>query len=80
MKNKDLEKSIFLRISKKIQSLDSAVDTIACFETLCGVRSITQLQEKIADICTMEEARAADSTKDWSNVRKWAQWWTRSTS
>ena len=56
-----------------------AVDTIACFETLCGVRSITQLQEKIADICTMEEARAADSTKDWSSAKNWAQWWTHST-
>jgi hypothetical protein len=77
--NKDLEKKIFLRIAKKIQSLSSAVETIACFETLCGVRSITQLQEKICDICSTEEARAADSMKDWSSAKNWAQWWTRST-
>ena len=27
----------------------------------------------------MEEARAADSMKDWSSAKNWAQWWTRST-
>ena len=74
--NKDLEK---IRIAKIIQSLESAVDTIACFETLCGVRSITQLQKKITDICSKEEAEAADQMKDWSSAKNWAQWWTRST-
>ena len=78
-RNKELEKYKFLRIARKIQSLESAVDTIACFETLCGVRTITQLQEKLVDVCSKEEARAADSLKDWSGAKNWAQWWTRST-
>ena len=78
-RNKELEKNMFPRIARKFQSLKSAVDTIVCFETLCGVRTITQLQEKLVDICSKEEVRAADSLKDWSGAKNWAQWWTRST-
>ena len=77
--NKDSEKKIFLQIARKIQYVKSAVDTIACFETLCGVRTIAQLQEKLSDICSKEEANTTDSIKDWSNAKNWAQWWTRST-
>ena len=55
------------------------MDTIACFETLCGVRTITQLQERLEDICSKEEAISADSLKDWSGAKNWAQWWTCST-
>ena len=61
---------MFLRIARKIQSLESAVDIITCFETLSGVRTITKLQEKLVDICSKEEARAADSLKDWSGAKK----------
>ena len=42
-RNKELEKNMFPRIARKFQSLKSAVDNIACFETLCGVHTITQL-------------------------------------
>ena len=77
--NKDLEEKIFLQIVRKIQSLENAVDTVACFETLCGARSIQQLFEKLPGICTSEEAKQADSHKDWSTAKCWAQWWTRGT-
>ena len=77
--NKSLEKDIFLRIAGKIQFLKSAVDTIACFETLCGVRTVTQLVDKLPDICSQEEAKTIDLHKNWSGAKNWAQWWTRST-
>ena len=77
--NQDLEKKIYLQVARRIQYLKSAVDTIACFETLCGVHIIAQLQEKLPDICSKEEANTIDSIKDWSNAKNWAQWWTRST-
>ena len=68
--NKDLEKKLFLQIAEKIQSLESVVDTIACFETLCGVRTTKQLQEKLPDVCTKKEAEDADFHKDWSGAKK----------
>ena len=77
--NRDLEKKLFLQIAGKIQSLESAVDKIACFETLCGVYTIKQLLEKLPDVCTKEEAEDADLHKDWSGAKNWAQWWTQST-
>ena len=77
--NKNLEKKIFLRIAGKIQFLKSAVDTVACFETLCGVRTVVQLADKLPDICSKEEAKMVDSHKNWSAATSWAQWWTRST-
>ena len=34
---------MFLDICGKIKSLDSQVDIVACFESLCGVRSVLNL-------------------------------------
>lgn len=77
--NKEQEKSVFLRIARKIQTLNSAIESIACFEALCGVQTVTQLLEKLPNICTLQEAKQVDASKDWSSARNWAQWWTRST-
>ena len=49
--NKEQEKSVFLRIARKIQTLNSAIESIACFEALCGVQTVTQLLEKLPNIC-----------------------------
>ena len=46
---------------------------------MCGVRTITQLVEKLPDICSKEEAKTVDLHKNWSGANSWAQWWTRST-
>lgn len=62
-----------------MQFLKSAVDTTASFETLCGVRAITQRVEKLPDICSKEEAKTLDLHKNWSGANSWAQWWTQST-
>ena len=61
------------------KSLNSAVEAKACSETLCGVRTISQLLEKLPNICILQEAEKIDATKDWSSAKNWAQWWTRST-
>ena len=75
--DKQREKRIFLRISSSISKLNSSVEIIACFETLCGVRSVEQLIEKIPTMCSAEDARFVDQSCDWSIVKHWAQWWTR---
>ena len=46
---------------------------------MCGVRTITQLIERLPDICSKEEAKQVDSNKNWSGANRWAQWWTRTT-
>ena len=50
---------------------------MACFETLCGVRSVAKLLEILPSICTSEEAKYIDDHCDWSHAKHWAQWWTR---
>ena len=75
--NKSNEREIFLKVTQKIQSLSTAVDVIACFEALCGVRSLVQLLDKLPDLFSKEEAQKADLQKDWSSAMAWAQWWTR---
>ena len=39
-RRKHMEKRVFLEISSTIQSLQSAVDIVACFEALCGVHTL----------------------------------------
>ena len=76
--NKSTERELLLKIARKIQSLSSAVDIVACFETLCDTRSLEQLLDKIPGLYTKSEAQLADSQKNWSSAKCWAQWWTRS--
>ena len=71
------EKSVFMKICSQIQQLDSSVSIIACFEALCGVRPVTELQKLIPAICKIEDARFIDSDCDWSSAKHWAQWWAR---
>ena len=74
--DKQREKRVFL-ISSLISKLNSSEEIVACFEILCGVRSITQLLEKIPNMCSAEDARFVDQCCDWSIVKHWAQWWTK---
>ena len=37
-----------MNVAKKIQSLTSVIETVACFET-CGVSSLVELQDKSAE-------------------------------
>lgn len=76
--NRSTEKELFLKIAQKIQSLSSAVDIVACFETLCDVRSLVQLLDTIPGLYTHSDAQIADNKKNWSSAKCWAQWWTRS--
>ena len=71
------EKGMFLKISSQIQRLDSTVNIVACFETLCGVRSVKQLHEVIPTLCSVDDAAFVDKNCDWSSAKHWAQWWTR---
>ena len=77
--NKQLDKRVFLEICGKIKSLDSQVDIVACFESLCGVRSVFNLLQKLSSLCTTQEATIIDKECNWSAAKHWAQWWTRAT-
>ena len=59
--NKQLEHDVFMKIACRIQTLPSAVEIVACFEALCGVRTIALLIERIPGICTEAEAHFVDS-------------------
>ena len=77
--NKQLERRVFLEICRKIKTLDSRVDVVACFELLCGVRSVSNLLQKLPSLCTIQEATIIDEQCNWSVAKHWAQWWTRAT-
>ena len=70
---------MFMKIAARIQTLPSGVEIIACFEALCGVRTVEVLLEKLPGICSTEEAHFVDNECDWSRAKHWAQWWCRST-
>ena len=68
--NKHLECKVFMKIAAKIQTLPSAIEIIACFEALCGLRHLRLLIEKIPGICTEDETHYIDSKCDWSKAKK----------
>ena len=47
---------------------------IACFETLCNVRSVAVLPT----LSNHDDAKFIDENCNWSAAKHWAQWWTRS--
>ena len=57
--------------------MDSSVSIIACFEALCGVRPVTELQKLIPSICNIEDAKFIDNDCDWSSAKHRAQWWAK---
>ena len=50
---------------------------VACFETLCGVRSVEQLLAKIPPLCSNDDTIFVDESCEWSAAKHWAQWWAR---
>ena len=72
-----LRERVFLQIASKIQILESSVTIIACFEALCGVRSVTELLQIVPNLCKADDAEFIDGNCDWSCAKHWAQWWTR---
>ena len=70
---------MFESIAKHIPHLKSPIQVIACFEALCGVRTIVELLNKVPSICRTEGAQFVDRNCDWTAARNWAQWWTRAT-
>ena len=73
-RDKMRERSMFLKISSQIQALESAVKIVACFETLCNVRSVAVLPT----LSNHDDAKFIDENCNWSAAKHWAQWWTRS--
>ena len=72
------EKGVFLKICSQIQVLESTIKIVACFETLCRVRSVADLLKLLPKLCDIEDAKFIDANCDWSAAKHWAQWWTRS--
>ena len=58
------EKKVFLQIASKIQTLDSSISIIACFEALCGVRPVTELLKIIPTLCKGDDAKFIDEKCD----------------
>ena len=73
------ERNVFESVAKCIPHLKSAVQVIACFEALCGVRTIVELLNKVPSICRTEDAQFVEKNCDWTAAKNWAQWWTRAT-
>ena len=62
-----------MKICSQIQKLDSSVNIIACFEALCGVRPIIELQKLIPSVCSIEDAKFINDDRNWSSAKHWAQ-------
>ena len=77
-RDKMRERSMFLKISSQIQALESAVKIVACFETLCSVRSVADLLNLLPTLSNHDDAKFIDENCNWSAAKHWAQWWTRS--
>ena len=71
------ERTVFLKICHAIQELSSSVDIIACFEALCGVRTLGSMKDKLPALLCDDDALFVDRNCDWSAAKFWAQWWTR---
>ena len=73
--DKQREKSLFLKISSQIQKLESTVTVsiVACFETLCGVRSVSELMKLLPRLCSADDAEFVDKCCNWSPAKHWAQ-------
>jgi len=46
---------------------------VACFETLCGVRTVNDLIKLNIEI-SQEDAGYVDNNCDWSMAKHWAKW------
>ena len=65
-KNKQKEKEVFLAIANQIQKQD-AIKIVACFETLCGVRTVNELVKLNIEI-SQEDADYVDMIGLWLNT------------
>ena len=59
--------------------MESSVSIIACFEALCGVRSVTQLLNVLPSLGKTDDAKFIDDNcySNCSSAKHWAQWWAR---
>jgi len=65
-----------LKIANSITKLESSIDIVACFEALCGARTVNSLLIKLPSLCCKNDADFIDHECDWSMAKNWAQWWT----
>ena len=72
------EKDIFLKICYMIPNLSTAIEVMACFETLYGVRPVSDLVKKLPKLqLSTGEVHFIEKECDWSIAKNWAQWWAR---
>lgn len=76
-RDRQKEKELFMKICFSVPKQTSSIETIACFETLCGVRSACDLIKKVPSLLSVSEAKFIDEECQWSSAKNWAQWWTR---
>ena len=63
------EKKLLLQTASKIQTLDSSIGRIACFETLCGIRHVAELLKIIPTLRKADEAKFIDKNCNWSCIQ-----------
>ena len=66
-----------MKIASQIQMLESSVNIIACFESLCGVCSVSQLLKILPGLCSAKDTEFIDGNCDWSSAKHWCQWSAR---
>ena len=57
-----------MKISSQIQTIESAVSIVVCFESLCGVLSVSQLLKTLPGLCSTDDAKFVDDNCDWSTA------------
>ena len=72
------KKDVFLKICYIIPKLKRAVEVVACFESLCGVRPLKKLIKNVPVAIPETICDQIDEECDWTTAKNWAQWWAKS--
>jgi len=76
--DKGKEKAVFRKLASAITSLDDRTHIIACFQALCGEKTVSAVLKQIPSLpVTKTEAAWADKNCNWSVAKHWASWWSK---
>ena len=67
------EKNVFKALSSAITCLKKPTNIIACFQALCGERSMASMTSIVTSLSS-KDAKYVDKHCDWSAASHWATW------
>lgn len=70
-----IEKNVFKTLSTAITCLKKPTNIIACFQALCGERSVASMTSIVTSL-NSKDAKYVDKYSDWSAASHWASWWS----